>query len=196
MAIPQQSRYSSQRTFLGHPRAARKARRRRAELANHEQAVALFRWSSAEQLRDLRDAFELCARANPENRRSSRSNECQAPLGRNWRGRERLGDGDAELVRLLLLCATPDDVQVGQHGFPAPQEDDLALLRFEQRHLATRELSRKRDPRSAPAGTDVDDRAFEVRGDTDCTEAVLEQPPACLFRITKRGQARRFENGL
>ena len=87
-------------------------------------------------------------------------------------------------------------MQIGQLGFPAPQELGLALLRFEQRHLAIGELSRKRDPRSAPAGTDVDDRAFEPGDHVDRTQAVLEQHPARLFRIAKRGQTGRFENRL
>src|SRR4029453_16022841 len=107
-----------QRTFLSHAGAAWKTGRRRADLEDHEQTPVLFRWGRSELLGNLRNAVDLHAPAHPENRRTTRSHERQAPLGGDRRLGERLRDGNAEPLCFLLLRSAPNDLQVGGRGSP------------------------------------------------------------------------------
>ena len=74
---------------------------------------------AAEPLRDARDALRLGRLADPEDDEAALADEREAPLGRGRRVGERLRDRDAERLRLLLLGAAPDDLEVRELGRPA-----------------------------------------------------------------------------
>ena len=104
-----------------------------------------------ELLRDLGNGAFVGGLTGPENRDPAFSDERQAELGRYGGLRERLCEGNAELATALLLCTTPDDLEVRQRGGVVVQELALAALRLEERDLPIRQPGGQWDSRRAPA---------------------------------------------
>ena len=122
---------------------------------------------SAEVFRDARDPSRIGARPDPEHGCAALTHEGQAPFRRNRRRRQRLRDGNAETIGLMLLGTTLQDQRV-RRG-PLAQEFTLPSVRLEQGHLALRQSCGERDTRHATAGADVDDRALELPHDVGAT---------------------------
>src|ERR687898_2432083 len=101
--------YSGQRTFPGDSGPSGEAFGRGPELADYEQPTVVLRRGAGELLSDPRDAIDLGGRSDPEDRGAAGPNKRQTPLRGGRRRRQRLRDGDAELVRRLLLGPAPDD---------------------------------------------------------------------------------------
>src|SRR5262249_23185238 len=97
-----------ERALLGYTRTAWKAWGRRRHLVENEQTRALFGWSAADTFRDAADRGDVHRRADVQHRAAAHRSKWQAPLGRNRRGRPRLGHRESEAVRVLLLRPPAD----------------------------------------------------------------------------------------
>ena len=142
----------AERPLLRDTGAAREAGRRRPGLARARAAPAGARRARRRAARRPRATPSASAdRADPEDDRSARAHERQAPLGRGRRLRERLRDRDAGPVGRLLLGATPDDARVRRRE--PLEERALAPLGLEQHHLAVGKRMGERDPGCAAAAS-------------------------------------------
>ena len=94
----------------------------------------------------------------------------------------------------LLLGASPDHARVRRR--PLPEEVALALLRFEERHLAPRQRSREGNPRRAAARADVHERPAEAIDERNGPERVLPEHLPRAVEVAQRRQAGRRDNGF
>src|SRR5581483_310266 len=153
------------RTFPCHARAARKAGRSGAELAQHEQTRRRGDGLSGQAFGDTGDMRRLGRLPDPEHDEPAGPNEGQAPLRSDGRRRERLRERRAGPVDAVLLGPSPDNTRVC--GREPLQERALTPLRLEQDELAVGQRVRERNAGRAAAGTDVDERALRVPQQVD-----------------------------
>src|SRR5262245_4246406 len=124
-----------ERALLRHACPPGKTRWCRPDLANHGEPGRRGLDAAGDSLRPRGDPLALGRRSDPEHDGPALAHERQAPLGGGRRVCERLRDGDAVRLGRLLLGATPDDVQVRERRRPLLEEQALAPLRLEERHL-------------------------------------------------------------
>ena len=137
---------------------------------------------------------ELGGGSDPEDRRASGPNERQAPLGGDrWR-RQRLGDGDAELVRLLLLRPAPDDPRFGSSLSQRRGSPPCAARLRARSTLRSGSAAASGMPGAPPPEPTSTIGPSKPCTTLDCAQAVLEQHPPGLAGVGERGQPRRLEN--
>src|SRR5439155_22997954 len=122
-------------------------RRGGARLADDEETRRRFGEGAADLLRHPRNAVGLGRLADPEDDRTARPDQREAPLGRSRWLRERLRNGGAGPVELLLLGTPPDDACV-RRSDPL-EERALAPPGLEQNHLPLGPRMRERATRRA-----------------------------------------------
>src|SRR5215510_1743635 len=185
-----------ERALPGYTGTAWKAWGRRRHLVENEQTRELFGWSAADTFRDAADRGDVHRRADVQHRAAAHRSKRQAPLGRNRRGRQRLGHGNSEAVRLLLLRPTLDHSHVRELACDLPEEGALSTVRLQQRHLTLRQSSCQRQPRRAATRAYVDDRALERTNHLEGREALVHVHSLRLGKVANRSQTRCGKKGV
>ena len=97
-----------ERALLRDSGSARESGRRRAELAQDDEAVQILLEPTVELRRDGCHRVAIGRRAEPQDRDTARRHQREAELGGDGRLGERLRESDAVRVRRLLLRSSPD----------------------------------------------------------------------------------------
>src|SRR5262249_48600100 len=113
----------------------------------------------------------------------------QAPLGRHRRSGKRLRDRHAELLGLLLLGPSLNDLDVREFPRDLTQERALATVRLEPCHLLVWPRYGKRGPRCPAARADVDDRSGKPPHHVNGSEALIDVHTPRLIAVADRSQA-------
>src|SRR5262249_18522057 len=186
----------NERALLGYTRTAWKAWGRRRHLGRNGQPRELFGWSAADTFRDAAARGDVHRRADVQPRAAPHRSKWQAPLGRNRRGRQRLGHGNSEAVRLLLLRPTLDHGHVRELACDLPEEGALSTVRLQQRPRTLRQSSCQRQPRRPPTRSSVDERALERTNHLEGREALVHVPWLPLGKVANRSQTRCGKKGV
>ena len=185
---------SGERALARDSCAAGEPGRRRAGLADHEEAVRGGDGSTPDPLGHPPDAIVLGRWADPKHDRAAFADEREAPFGRRRRRCECLRDRNSVLLARLLLGPAPDDSEVRQVGGPALEKLALSPLCLEERDRPPGERGCEWDAGGPTAGSDVHDRAVDARDQLDARERILEEDASRLARVPEAREAWRRDD--